>query len=172
MRGDGIVHAKIYIVLRNDNLNCWLYFTTSIFDTKTVLKRFLCYILFYFLAINKHSGKFWSLFCTPLTIQYMHVSGWLLFKLICYIKIRIYALVLNMFNIKVPINISYNLWQILYPVVIMLRRPYHRRQKSLTITIIIFLGSQMTKQNLSIFMCEYDSTVIEGVKFIIIYAQS
>ena len=78
----------------------------------------------------------------------------------------------KMFNIKVPINISYNLWQILYPVVIMLRRPYHRRQKSLTITIIIFLGSQMTKQNLSIFMCEYDSTVIEGVKFIIIYAQS
>ena len=109
----------------------------------------------------KHPEKFWSLFCTPLTIQYIHVSGWLLTRV-----------VLNMFNIKVPINISYNLWQILYPVVIMLRRPYHRRQKSLTITIIIFLGSQMTKQNLSIFMCEYDSTVIEGVKFIIIYAQS
>ena len=151
MRGDGIVHAKIYIVLRNDNLNCWLYFTTSIFDTKTVLKRFLCYILFYFLAINKNSVKFWSFFCIPLIIQYIHLSR-------C--------------NIKVPINISYNLWQILYHVVIMLRRPYHRRQKSLTITIIIFLGSQMTKQNLSIFMCEYDSTVIEGVKFIIIYAQS
>ena len=120
----------------------------------------------------KHPGKFWNLFCTPLTIQYIHLSGWLLFKLICYIKIRIKRVVLNMFNIKVPIIISYNLWQILYPVVIMLRRPYHRRQKSLTITIIIFLGSQMTKQNLSIFMCEYDSTVIEGVKFIIIYAQS
>ena len=113
-----------------------------------------------FTTINKHPGKFWSLFCTLITIQYIHLSGWLK------------RVVLNIFNIKVPINISYNLWQILYPVVIMLRRPYHRRQKSLTITIIIFLGSQMTKQNLSIFMCECDSTVIEGVKFIIIYAQS
>ena len=52
MRGNGIVHAKIYIVLRNHNLNCWLYFTESIFDTETVLKRFLCYVLFHFLAIK------------------------------------------------------------------------------------------------------------------------
>ena len=55
MRGDGIVHANVYIVLRNDNLNCWLYFATSIFDTETVLKTLLCYISF---ILYKNFGKF------------------------------------------------------------------------------------------------------------------